>query len=435
MESIYKTSKVTTFQLSRIALIIGAFVFCLNLIASLLYHQDALHYVLSKHTDPLGYYQYLPAIFIESNLKCMIYSATLNNGNMLSAFHIGIAILQLPFFLLGHLYTLITGGDASGYSINYAVSQIIGVSAYLGIALAMLFQLLRNKFTLTISVITVFVLYLGTNVFYYAFAENGMSHVYSFFLFTALIYLTHVFEEKRNWKTALYLSVTAVIIVLVKPNNGVVLLYFLLFNTCNWTSFITRLKKVFLPISTWKPGIIVAIFLVALQVGYWHYVSGQFLVFSYGALGEGFFWTNPSLLKVLFSPQNGWLIYSPVLIIPMLGLIYLGIKNQLNSRVTLIIWMMAWYIFSSWWAWWFGGAYGHRAFVEYIAFLAIPMAFVLTSIKEKSRIGFGFIMVFLLLFVWVNIGMSYVYHSPWDGPNWGWNDYFRVLEKAIKFGV
>ena len=51
------------------------------------------------------------------------------------------------------------------------------------------------------------------------------------------------------------------------------------------------------------------VFLAGLpQLLYWKSVSGDFLHYTYG--GEGFVFSRPQLMNVLFSFKKGWLVYT-----------------------------------------------------------------------------------------------------------------------------
>ena len=165
---------------------------------------DALLKVI--FSDPMGYYQYLPAIFIDHNLKDMEYTVPLENGNMLSVFHIGIAILQLPFFLLSHLIVLISGGEANGYSSIYMYGVGAAASFYLAVGVYFLHKFLSHFYSNSHVVIALLILVFGTNLFYYSAFQAGMSHVYSFGVVALIMYLSHLFFQKSTARLAAFIG-------------------------------------------------------------------------------------------------------------------------------------------------------------------------------------------------------------------------------------
>ena len=130
--------------------------------------------------------------------------------------------------------------------------------------------------------------------------------------------------------------------------------------------------------------------------------------------------------KVLFSPQNGFFIYAPAMLFALIGLIWGSFKKQANFFTSLLIWCLSWYIFASWWCWWFGGAYGHRAFIEYLPLLVIGLTYFIQQIAKVTVLKYTGAFIGIVL-VFISVRMSFLYTSPWDGPDWGWDDYLVQL--------
>lgn len=160
------------------------------------------------------------------------------------------------------------------------------------------------------------------------------------------------------------------------------------------------------------------------QLLYWKEMTGHWIYYSYA--DEGFkYWNKPKIMAVLFDVQNGLFLYSPLVLLMLVGVFY-GLKiKKYHSPAMLLIFVMATYIFASWWAWWFGGAFGHRSYVEYYAILAIPLAGLIDkifSLKNKYiRLSFQSLLIILMIY---SVRLSYLYTSiggPWDGADWRWN--------------
>jgi len=131
---------------------------------------------------------------------------------------------------------------------------------------------------------------------------------------------------------------------------------------------------------------------------------------------------------VLGHLENGLFLYSPLVVLAFGGMLYLAWRRQLSGHIFLIVLAAATYIFASWWDWNFGGAFGHRCFVEYYAILALPFAFVLDKMT-KIRAGFFRVVCFLIVafLIWYSLHMTYAYASPWDGPEWTWELFWGVV--------
>jgi hypothetical protein len=92
--------------------------------------------------------------------------------------------------------------------------------------------------------------------------------------------------------------------------------------------------------------------------------------------------------------------------------------------------VLATYIIASWWAWWFGGAFGHRCFVEYISLLVLPFAELIKNILSNRKYLPAFA-VLVILFCFYNVRLTYAYQPPWDGPKWTYNNVLKEVEKAF----
>ncbi len=394
-------------------------------------HEDELGWFLHKGTDSLGYYQWLPSILLEGRLDAMPWVFGLENGNGLSLFNIGVALLVLPFFAAGHCWALAAGIEADGYSSPYCVAQFAAAAFYLATGGLLVFRVLCRYHAQQVAWWTVVLLYLGTNLFYYGSYEPGMSHVYSFFLFALLLWLTEEWIKKPRPAVLIGMVAALTMIVLVRPLNGIAVLIPALYRTCGLRDAWTRWR----PALHMRRGLMFAIGVLLLLVGpqllYWHTITGNWIVFTYGSKGESFDFSAPHLLDVLVSHQNGWLMYTPLMLPVLVALVFRARKAACGARTILAVWILAWYLYGSWWAWWLGAAFGFRGFIDYFALFALPLAFLVERASSfntawrKVAIGVAISLVFL------NIRLAVIYSSPWDGPNWTWARYGHVLSKAL----
>lgn len=382
--------------------------------------------------DSEGYYLYLPATFINGGFEglpcksgCTIPNEEL--GWVRSKYTYGVAIMELPAFFAAHLYASFSDHVANGYSAPYGYSILFSALLYFLLGLLFLRRFLKKRFSDWAVNLTLVSIGLGTNLFYYTTGEAGMSHVYSFFLFTTLMYLIDRWiTDGRSFVDTFKLAMIASLIVFIRPTGIVILALIPFLDTANVEQIKSRFKSMLDSGLIYWICILIAILFIP-QFYYWKQFSGEWFTYSYES--EGFtFWKNPKIRHVLLSYQNGLFMYAPILLAIPGGLFAMWKSQRFNAILIAVIFLSATYIFSSWWAWWFGGAFGHRAFIEYFAIGSIPMAFTFEYLrKSASAIKFGTLGLTAIA-VYANLRMTYHYAPPWDGPHWNWGRYWDVWE-------
>jgi hypothetical protein len=359
--------------------------------------------------DVVSYYAYLPATFIYNDLtleftsnyegphQFIIWPKVLPDGSKTILTSMGLSMLYAPFFGLAHIYVLNSDFDAGGYSAPYQLAIAISAIFYAALGLYFLSKLLLKFFNPYISALTILMITVGTNLFFYFTYESGMSHHYSFALITMFIWFTIKWHEKTSYKYSVILGLLIGLITLIRPTNVILSLFFVLYDIKSLKEiktkvayFLSNYKHIFilcgLCLLVWLP-----------QMLYWKYVTGSFMHYSYG--DERFFFNNPRILKGLFSYRNGWLVYSPVMIFSLLGMTVLWIKQKATMLPIVVVFLVFIYVIFSWWCWWYGGAFGMRAMIDIYGLLAIPIGAFLSWIVSTRRkvlthtvIGLAFIL-------------------------------------------
>jgi len=391
--------------------------------------------------DVILYYEYLPAAIIYKDLsmafvekdraffKDKIWINKSPTGKPVNKMTMGLAVLYAPFFMAAHELAVPFGYPADGYSEPYRIALIFSSIFYVMTGLWFLILLLRRYFARGIAALTILAIGLGTNLFFYTTIEPPMSHAYSFSLIAAFIYLVDSWVQKQSWVNSCMLGLVAGLIILVRPTNGIVLILLPLWKVTSFSSLIRRLK-LFLDKSL-KIGLILLLVcaLFVPQLIYWKYTTGEYFYYSYG--NERFFFNDPAFIKGLFSYRKGWLLYTPIMSFALLGIIVLYFRKRDFFWPVTIYTFLNLYIVLSWWCWWYGGGFGHRAMIDSYAVLAVPLAAFMNFVfdkKLKYRISF---LILLACFISLNIFQSWQYYEGaihWDGMNKTtyWDSYFRT---------
>ncbi len=367
--------------------------------------------------DVQSYFSYLPALVVYQDLDYQfihevnaqdehlhLYSLTTPDGRRYQKMPIGVALMNIPFYAVGHLIAVITPYPDHGYSEIEYILLCIAAWFYAFIALWYCRLLLRRWFTELQSAVCLLILFAGTNVFFYITVEPGMSHVYS--LACIFFFLHHTIKWLENPKTGLSLKVGLVfgLMVLIRPTN---VLYFVFPLVYSITSF-DDLKNRFALFRS-NPGQVAycissALLVIFIQLTVWYISAGKWVIFSYGH--EAFYFNNPHLFEGLFSFRKGLLVYTPIWWLAILALTIMVVRFKTYGRFLLfsILFIPLFlYVTLSWWCWWYGGSFGNRGVIELFPILTIAVGCLLHFI-DSLRKGLSLILLPVVAFcIYLNI--------------------------------
>lgn len=361
--------------------------------------------------DVLHYYAYLPALLVYNDLKLdfvakapgkfsdRFWPVVAPNGKYVIMTTMGMSVMYAPFIIPTHYFLKITGQEAEGYSKPYKIALLISAIFYLCLALILIRKLLLVYFSDTVTSLVLISLALGTNLIHYATREAAFSHAYSFFLIIWFVFNIIRFYKKPDFSNAILLGLSAGLIALVRPTNAIVFLILPIWGIASWSEFKTRVSFL---LSHWNHFIVFSLVLILTwipQIIYWKMTSGVYFFNGYGDGGK-FFFNNPQFANILFSYRKGWLLYTPLMTLPIIGLIWLYKINRGICYTVLIYFFINTYVLASWWLWWFGGSYGNRAFIDMYGLLAFPLAAFFHYLLSKKSILLK-VLPFLLVLVFV----------------------------------
>lgn len=372
--------------------------------------------------DVVSYYAYLPALFYHNDLALNFFDEdphyyaenhmywpkkAPNGGNVIKT-SMGMSILYSPFFGMAHLESKIQGTPTNGFTTTYHKWLQLSAVFYLFLGLFYLRKFIRKKFSNTASVITVLAIVLGTNLYWYSTFEGATSHCASFALISVFIYFFDKWYTKASVKSSIIIGISLGLIILIRPTNILITLFALFYNVNSFKSIASNLKLFFVNKVRYFALILLFAFLTVLpQLIYWKMVTGDFIFYSY--MGESFYFLNPHIVEIFFSFRKGWLIYTPMMGLAILGFIVLYFRKRELFFASLITFLVVSYIISSWWCWWYGGSFSMRPFVDFYALMSIPFAALVHWIFNKhilARIAFSMV---ILALATLNIFQTYQY--------------------------
>lgn len=399
---------------------------------------DAWQEVITS--DGLGYYEYLPAIFISGDFgtqqdslaqRMLVANSIVQSENsVMIKYFAGTALLQTPFFALGQLWADLSGKKTDGYSEPYQKMISIAGLFYLLLGLWWLRALLRSfECSEMVMASTLLLLFFGTGLLYYALMQPAMSHVYSFCLISGFMLFLRKAALQKSDSYFILAGVLWALVILVRPVNGLAVLATpFLMPTASWREWI-KVKW-----NLRKSGTLVgALFflILAIQPLLWKMQSGAFFTWPY--TGEGFNWTRPQVWDFLFSIRKGLFLYTPVLLLALLGLLHLLRKDKMRALHFFIYLVAVIYVSSSWWNWYYGDSFGQRVLIDHFALFALLMAFGLQALQANwQKVAVGSIAALLIA---LNLVQSWQYeHNILDRFNMNAEKYsFVFLKTGEKF--
>lgn len=339
--------------------------------------------------DGLGYYNYLPAVFIYEDLN-FGFTDTLQtefynheeankgilrlvNGRSVNKYFVGTALMQSPFFIGAHALAKSSEKyDADGYSTIYQRGIYHAALVWTLIGLLFLRFSLQH---LGVHKWWIFwiqaAVFLATSLPNYIVTDASFSHTYSFALICIWSYLIITFQREQPIKL-LWIGLTLGMIALIRPINIIVLTFipFLVLLSGKQLKSVRDFmenKKMFLA------SLVIFSLVVFIQPLIWYTQTGQWIVRSYGE--ESFDFSNPHIIDFLFSYRKGFFVYAPIFFVLLTLFTIQWVINQ--SWRTLISFYLPFlitiYVLSSWWYWSYGASYGSRVMIDFYPFLALAV--------------------------------------------------------------
>lgn len=372
--------------------------------ASVLYYpkwkQENVHATLTW--DVSGYYIYLPGALIYKDLKHLKWWAAIAekyqpgpgmgqafqhpSGNWVMKYPVGQALQFLPWFAAAHLLAEPLGYPADGFSRPYQAAISWGSLLVALIGLWFLRKVLKEYFSDNVVAAVLVCLVFGSNYLEYASITGAMTHNWLFTLYSILIFGTIRFYRRPSFGWAAAIGLLVGWAVITRPTEIIAAIIPIFWGVSSWASL--RGRFVFFKNNFVKIGLALgcAAAMIFVQLAYWKYASGDWLVYSYE--DQSFTWFPPHIEDVLWSARAGWLVYSPMMVFAVAGLFMLRKRLPEIFPAVLAYCLIALYITSAWDIWWYGGSLGQRAMVQAYPLWAFGLgAFVQWAVGSGSRQG------------------------------------------------
>lgn len=328
--------------------------------------------------DVSGYYLYLPGALIYKDLKQLKWWGAIetkyqpgpgmgqafhhSSGNWVMKYPMGQALQFLPWFAVAHILAEPLGYPADGFSRPYQAAISWGSLLIALLGLWFLRKVLKEYFSDNVVAIVLICLVFGSNYLEYAGITGAMTHNWLFTLYTLLIFSTIQFYRRPTFGWAAAIGLLVGWATITRPTEIIVAIIPLFWGVNSWNS----LKHRFTFLGSNFSKIFLAAFfsggMMFLQLAYWKYATGEWIVYSYQ--DQTFTWFPPHIEDVLWSARAGWLVYSPLMLFAVIGIFMLRKRVPEVFPTVIFVSLLALYITSAWDIWWYGGSLGQRAMVQ-----------------------------------------------------------------------
>ncbi|SFQ27358.1 glycosyltransferase family 39 protein [Hymenobacter arizonensis] len=372
--------------------------------------------------DAGGYYVYLPSAFIYGDLaradslqrlaeaqvpgqRRMLGLREATPGKFISKYPLGVALGELPWFLGAHAYAKLHGDPANGFSRPYQQIIMVAGLVYGLFGLWLVRKLLLRYFDDGTTAWTIAGVGLGTNFFAYVSYEAAISHAALFMWQAALLYCTVRWHETFRTKWAAGIGLFLGLAVLCRPTEALYVVVPLAWGITSWAAMRQRVPLLLNHAGQLLLAAAIGGAVLSLQLLFWRTTTGQWVLYSYG--DERFDFLRPHLIDGLFSFRKGWLLYTPLVGLMLLGL--LAARRYVPAAVTpiLVLLPLVVYVTFSWGQWAYGGGFSARPLVSLYPLLALPLAALL--LRARQRPGLPLVQVAVAFCICLNLWQTWQY--------------------------
>lgn len=349
------------------------FIFLIYLLG---FFTHAIYLKKTVYGDGIYYYSWLRSAVIDKDLYFTNEYSHFHSDQPLTPHHVpgnkytvGPALLWLPGYFSIHRLV-----DGDGYTFPYQFTAGITCVFFVLFGLLLLYRLLLQRFSSTISIVSILSIAFATNLFFYGSLDTVNSHALSFF--TTVLFLVFLFQHKRRW---VLIGGILGLVGLIRTQDVVLGLLILPY---------VKPKEL--------PMLLCGLFFGFLpQLVAWQQLYGTFWISPYLNGTEGFRFQPNHIFDVLFAPTNGLFLWTPITLIGCIGLWIKTYRTNKLYRLFFVVFLIEILITASWSSWLQGASYSGRMFVSSLPVLTFGVA---NFYQWLSRYRFG-VMQFLLIFV------------------------------------
>lgn len=310
---------------------------------------------------------------------------TTATGRRINFATIGCAMLWAPFYLAGDLLARTGGGAVDGFSKPYVAAVAYGSAVYgflaLVIAVLCAARLGLNGFRAAL------VVWLGTPLFFYMYVAPPFSHACSAFGVALFTYVWLRVRDEWSPRGLLALGAAAALMAMIREQDA----FFAAGPALDFG--LSALRGVRDPSQRLTPtaqsllaGVLAFALVYTPQIASYLILNGH--VGPHSSVGHKMNWGAPHALQVLFSPEHGFFVWTPLALLALAGMFLVSEERASRRKdVALCLLVMVGlqiYVGGSVESWTVAGAFGQRRFIALTAAMVIGYAALESSVRGYS---------------------------------------------------
>jgi hypothetical protein len=306
-------------------------------------------------------------------------------GRRINFATIGCAILWAPFYAAGDVTARLTGAAVDGFSKPYVAAVAYGSAVYgvLGLVIAALAarRLALDAFGAALAI------GLGTPLLFYMYVAPVFAHACSAFAVALFIYVWVRVREMWTLPGVLALAAAGALMAMVREQDA----FFVLGAALDFVLWAAA-RPQGLARTLWeRAGTIAAAagafaLVYAPQAAAYLAINGR--LGPHASVERKMNWRSPHALQVLFSPEHGFFVWTPLALMAIAGVVYFAVSPHLpaaaGSRLQIrnrhlafslgLMVVLQIYVSGAVESWTVAGGFGQRRFVALTAAMVIGYA-------------------------------------------------------------
>ncbi|HET7698170.1 MAG TPA: hypothetical protein VFK57_20815 [Vicinamibacterales bacterium] len=407
----------------RWLILIGLFVLSLPAVTTRLYSSDEIQYFsylrslwFDRDVSFENEYRYFYDRGVAANdgFRETFLERQTETGRRISFATIGCAILWAPFYAAGDAAARITGAPVDGYSKPYVAAVAYGSAVYgfLGLTIAILAarRMQLDAFGAALAV------WLGTPLLFYMYVAPVFSHACSAFAVASFIYVW--LRVRGSWtpRGAAALAASGALMAMVREQDAFLILgpavdfALRILRTRDDSRMDAHRARSIAQVVATAAAVFALVYLP--QALAYRALNGH--IGPHSSVGRKMNWMSPHALQVLFSPEHGFFVWTPLALIALAGIVTLladrrsdrPIRQRPLAVSLLVMALLQVYVSGSVESWTVAGGFGQRRFIALTAVLVIGYAAAGAALRARSRQGGRVLAAVTILAVYWNLALS-----------------------------